>query len=142
MKYIIDCSVGFKWVVFEPLSDKARNLRDGYRQGLHELLAPDIFPTEIANALLVAERRGRIFPAQSAILLADVLSTPPALHAAFPGVLQRAHTIAASTTASIYDCLYVALAEKKQCELVTADDKLVKNLQALFPFITSLASLP
>jgi len=42
----------------------------------------------------------------------------------------------------VYDCLYVALAEREGCELITADDKLVKNLQPHFPFIVPLASLP
>ena len=42
----------------------------------------------------------------------------------------------------IRDCLYVALAESEHCEFVTADDKLVKNLQLYFPFILSLGSLP
>jgi predicted nucleic acid-binding protein len=42
----------------------------------------------------------------------------------------------------VYDCLYVALAEREGCELVTADDKLIENLQILFPFVVSLASLP
>jgi predicted nucleic acid-binding protein len=41
----------------------------------------------------------------------------------------------------VYDCLYVALAENEGCELVTADDKLVKNLK-MFPFIIQLSSLP
>jgi predicted nucleic acid-binding protein len=34
------------------------------------------------------------------------------------------------------------LAEREQCELVTADDRLVRALQAVFPFILPLASLP
>ena len=41
-----------------------------------------------------------------------------------------------------YDCLYVALAEQENCELVTADDKLINALHRQFPFILSLASLP
>jgi hypothetical protein len=44
MKYVLDSSVAFKWVVVEALTDKARSLRDEFRQGLHELIAPDIFP--------------------------------------------------------------------------------------------------
>jgi hypothetical protein len=55
MKKVIDCSTAFKWVVAEPDTDKAIRLRDDYRNGLVELLAPDLFPTEIANALLVAD---------------------------------------------------------------------------------------
>ena len=42
----------------------------------------------------------------------------------------------------IYDCLYVALAEQAKCDLVTADNKLIKNLQTHFPFIRELASFP
>jgi len=41
-----------------------------------------------------------------------------------------------------YDCLYVALAEREGCELVTADDKLLKNLRPTFPFILALSSMP
>jgi predicted nucleic acid-binding protein len=57
-------------------------------------------------------------------------------------LLSRAHAIAAGTVASVYDALYVALAEQQLCQLVTGDDRLVKNLQARFPFIVALASLP
>jgi predicted nucleic acid-binding protein len=42
----------------------------------------------------------------------------------------------------IYDCLYVALAEREGCEFITADDKLSRNLQCKFPFVLSLASMP
>ena len=28
----------------------------------------------------------------------------------------------------VYDCLYVSLAEREGCELVTADDRLIRNL--------------
>jgi predicted nucleic acid-binding protein len=38
--------------------------------------------------------------------------------------------------------LYVILAEREGCGLLTADDRLVRALQGAFPFITSLASLP
>jgi predicted nucleic acid-binding protein len=42
----------------------------------------------------------------------------------------------------IYDCLYVALAEREGCEFITADDKLIKKLQSKFPFVISRASMP
>ena len=43
MKYVLDSSVALKWVVPEADSLKAIRLRDEYKSGLHELLAPDIF---------------------------------------------------------------------------------------------------
>ncbi|MEX2120985.1 MAG: type II toxin-antitoxin system VapC family toxin [Pirellulales bacterium] len=142
MKYVVDASIGFKWEVVEQFSDKAGALRVGFHNAVHELLAPDIFPTEVANAILVAERRGRVPAGKSLSLLIDFLTTQPKIHAALPVLLPRAYVIATQTRASIYDCLYVALAELENCQLVTADDKLVRNLQALFPFVVPLSSLP
>jgi hypothetical protein len=43
MKYVLDSCVAVKWVLVEPLSDKALKLRDDFRQAIHELLAPDVF---------------------------------------------------------------------------------------------------
>jgi predicted nucleic acid-binding protein len=142
MKHVIDCSVAFKWVVAENDTDKAIRLRDDFRNAVLELLAPDLFPTEIANAILVAERNGRIAPGQGPQLLADVLNTLPILHPALPALLSRAYAIAAQTQTSAYDCLYVSLAEREGCDFITADDKLVRKLQPHFPFVVSLSSLP
>jgi predicted nucleic acid-binding protein len=141
MKYVIDASVGFKWVVSEIDSDKAVRLRDDFNNGIHELLAPDLFPTEIANALAITERSGRIKPGDAALFFTDILKSSPLLHAAIP-LLPRAIAICIQTKQSVYDCLYVALAERQGCEFITADDKLVKNLQPQFRFIVSLAALP
>src|SRR5438046_603298 len=116
MKYVIDTSVAFKWVVAEPDADKADRLRQDYRNGLLQLLAPDIFPAEVANALLMAGRRGRIAAGQFPVFLADVLTTCPALRPT-PPLLARAAVIASSIRISMYDCLYVVLAEREGCEL-------------------------
>jgi predicted nucleic acid-binding protein len=40
------------------------------------------------------------------------------------------------------ECLYVALAEREACELVTTDQRSINNLAPPFPFIVPLASLP
>jgi predicted nucleic acid-binding protein len=76
------------------------------------------------------------------MFLSDVLSTPPILFPSYPDLISRAFAIASQFRIGVYDCLYVALAERERCDLVTADDRLVKNLQPQFPFIVLLASLP
>jgi predicted nucleic acid-binding protein len=43
MRYVLDSSVAFKWVVPEIDSDKADRLRDDARAAVHDLLAPDIY---------------------------------------------------------------------------------------------------
>jgi predicted nucleic acid-binding protein len=41
-----------------------------------------------------------------------------------------------------YGGLYVVLAEQEGCEDITADGRLVKDMQWTYPFIVPLASLP
>jgi predicted nucleic acid-binding protein len=141
MRYVLDASVAFKWEVAESLTAQAQRLRDDLGNAVHDLLAPDIFFPELAHSLTRAERQGRIPVGTATVLLADAMTTPPAIHPSAP-LLSRACAIASQARIGVYDCLYVALAEREGCELVTADDKLFRNLQAQFPFIVPLASLP
>jgi predicted nucleic acid-binding protein len=60
MRYVLDSSVALKWVLPEADSANAIRLRDEYKSGVHELLAPDIFTPEVANGLASAERQSRI----------------------------------------------------------------------------------
>jgi len=101
----------------------------------------DVFPIEVAHALARSERRGIITPAQGPMFLADILASQPQLYPYLP-LLWRAYAISSQARIGVYDCLYVALAEREGCELLTADDRLVRTLQPTFPFITALASLP
>jgi predicted nucleic acid-binding protein len=145
MKYVIDASTAFQWEVSEPDSPKAIQLREDYRSGVHELISPDIFPAEVGNALLVAERKGRIVAGQFAVSLTAILASCPDLHTTRPLIPRACYIIAAVTTGfrvSFYDALYVALAERESCDLISGDGKLVRNLQTGYPFIKSLASLP
>lgn len=60
MKYVLDSSVALKWALPEPDSAKAVQLREDYRNGIHDLISPDFFPIETAHALTRAERQRRI----------------------------------------------------------------------------------
>ena len=141
MKYVLDSSVALKWVLAEADSAKAIRLRDEHSNGLHEFHAPDIFPSEVANGLVSAERQKRIQTGESAIFLNDILSAAPMLSPS-PPLLIRAMEIAVTTRQAVYDCLYLALAEAEGCELVTADDKFARSLRSSYPFIVSLIALP
>jgi predicted nucleic acid-binding protein len=141
MRYVLDSSVAFKCLVPEADTPKALKLRDDFKKALTELLAPEVFPVETTHALTRAERQGRISPTQGALLFIDLMNNLPQLHPSLP-LLPRAYEISSALRVGVYDCLYVALAEREQIELITADDKLVKNLQPHFPFIVALSSLP
>ena len=141
MRYVLDSSVAFKWLVPETDTPKALRLRDDFRNGLHDLIAPDVFPVETIHALTRAERQGRVTPAEGSVLFKDLVKNLPLLHPYLP-LLPRAYQISSSMRIGVYDCLYVSLAERESCEFVTADDKVIKNLQPTFAFIVSLASIP
>lgn len=141
MKYVLDSSVAFKWLVPEADTAKALRLLDDSDNGIHDLIAPDIFPVELVHALTRAERQSRVTPAEGASLVKDLYAHLPPLHPYLP-LLPRAYEISSNMRIGVYDCLYVALAERENCEFVTADDKLIKKLQGSFPFIIALASLP
>ena len=140
-KYVLDSSLAFKWVVPEPYTDKALLLRDDFKNGVIELLAPDFFTLEIAHALAKAERQKRINPTEGGTFWLDIMTTCPILHPATP-LVPRAYEIASQARIGIYDCLYVVLAEQERCEFATADDKLIKNLQVQFPFIRHVSAFP
>ena len=141
MRRVLDSCVAFKWHVAEKDTDKALRIRDDFLKGVVELLAPDFFSVEFAHSITRAERQGRISPAEGAAHLQDMLATLPDLHAHLP-LLPRAYEISSRTRQGVYDCLYVALAEREGCELLTSDDKLIQKLQPMFPFIVDLAKLP
>jgi len=140
MKYVLDSNVALKWVLAEPDSRIANQLRFDFQNSVSDLITPDVFQVEIAHALTRAERLGRIAVSQAGILWADVMSTPPRLEASGP-LLPKAIQISSAARMGVYDCLYVALADREGCQLMTADDKLIKNLQPRFPFIKHLSSL-
>ena len=50
--------------------------------------------------------------------------------------------IAFSTRMSVHVCLYLALAERENCELVTVNTKLLRKCRKPFPFVIALDSLP
>jgi predicted nucleic acid-binding protein len=141
MTYVLNASVAIRWVLPNPLQAKALGVRDDFQKQPLELIAPAHFPLEVANALTKAERQNLIPVGDARRLIADVLSTAPVLHAIDP-LLYRAVDISSQTRSAFYDCLYVSLAEREGCELLTADDKLIRNLHSQFPFIIHLSALP
>src|SRR5713101_7233822 len=141
MKYVLDSSVAFKWEVPETDSHKANLLRDDFRNAIHELLGPDLLPLELAHALTRAERQGRIAIGQADLFWTDAMTTPPVLLPSLPLAI-RAIAISSQMRIGVYDCLYIALAEREKCDFITSDDKLVNNVQKQFPFVRHLSTLP
>ena len=141
MKYVVDTSGAVKCVLPEPDSAKAIQLFDDYARAIHDLVGPDLFPTEVANVLVMAERTGKLQAGEALQGFRNIMRAAPSFHAAIP-LLPRAIEIAQQFRQSVYDCLYVALAEREGCELVTADDKLVVAVSPSRPVVMRQSDLP
>ena len=140
MKAVLDSCVAVKTVLPEVDTPKAVRLLNEYRVGLHELLAPDVFPIEVAHALSRAERRNVIRPPLGTKRLAAALRNAPVLHSYLP-LLGRAYALSSQARIGVYDCLYVALAEREGRALVTSDQRLLNALGGRFTFLVDLAAL-
>jgi predicted nucleic acid-binding protein len=104
----------------------ALKVRDDFFSHVHELIAPDVFPVEIAHALSRAERKGILIPPQGATSLTGILQALPDLHESLL-LLPRAFEISSKERIGVYDCLYLALAERENVPLITADLRLLKT---------------
>jgi predicted nucleic acid-binding protein len=138
MKYVLDASVAIKWILPETDSEKALLLQDDFVAGRHELIAPDTFVIEVAHSLTRSERRGLMKFKHAPEHVASILKSGPVLYSYLP-LVSRAVELSCEARIGVYDCLYAALAERENCELITADERLATSL-AGFP-ILRLASL-
>ena len=120
---VVDASVAVKWYVREAGSESALRL---LAPEAFELLAPDIFLSEVANALLRQEREGQLSAEALDAALADLRRTRPRLVPASE-VMDRAAILARALPHPIYDCLYLALADATDALLVTADGEFVSR---------------
>src|SRR5215203_1551749 len=120
---VLDASVAAKLYVREPDSDLAQSLLD--RE--FNFLVPDIFFSEVANAIRKQHREHGQLDAASVRLAIDDLLMIGAEPVTSPVLLPRSLEIALSLNHSIYDGLYLALAERVQTVLVTADMRLVRK---------------
>jgi predicted nucleic acid-binding protein len=116
---VVDASVVAKWVLREDGSDRANALRD--EAGL---IAPSLLASEVGNALWKAVRRGDIARDDAVAALRSVLGPFDEL---VPGeaLHTRALELAIDLRHPIYDCFYLALAEREAAALVTADTRLL-----------------
>ena len=131
----MDASVACKWILpsaDEPYSKHALELFDRYALKEIQILVPDLFWAEIGNVLWKAVRTHRITIEDARIGLQKVTGCNFPTVPSF-SLLTRAFEIASTFGRSFYDCLYVALAESSDAELITADEKLVNALALQYP---------
>jgi len=121
--WVVDASVAAKWLFEEELTSNARALIGLDRP----LIAPDLVFAEVGNVAWKRVVRDEISAEHAR---ATVLALPQLLSLTVPtiGLLSHALEIAITFEHPIYDCMYLALAEQREADLVTADTRMLERL--------------
>lgn len=117
---VVDASVAVRWIADEPDAEAAVALL--VRDDLH---APDILAVEVGSALARKSRAKEVAADQAASGLHLVFNRLT-LHRPSEDVVLRAHDLSVAHAHPIYDCMYIAVAERLGAELATFDAALRK----------------
>jgi len=138
-RLVVDCSVIVKWELpDENHVAEAMELLYDWQAAAVLVHATDQLPSEIGSTFLRALRRGRQAEAQARVSMGNLLVLPYDLQLARP-LVPRAFDIADRYNQRIYDCFYVALAEREGVDFWTGDERLCNALGGQFPFIRFIA---
>ncbi len=121
--FVLDASVALAWCFEDETSAEATGILERLREGV--AIVPILWFLEVGNALISAERRGRLTPTESAHFLEllrqlpiQVEDTPPLRIWGEIFGLARAHRL------SCYDACYLDLAMRLGLPLATLDAEL------------------
>jgi predicted nucleic acid-binding protein len=124
--FVVDASVGVSWAVPSHSSPGAEALLEEVAAG-KPFAVPGLWMFEVANALLVLTRRRKILPQQCARARAALNRLHPAIDDEGPRLaLQRIWELADKFSLSIYDAVYLELAQRKALPLASRDAALRK----------------
>jgi len=123
-RIVLDASVAVAWCFEDESTRFTEGVLDLLAAGT-EVVTPAIWPFEVANALLVAERRKRITLAQVTALLQRIAGLRISVDPIHPGTaFNQILSFARQSGLSEYDAAYVELALREALPLATLDHKL------------------
>ncbi|MHA1385376.1 MAG: type II toxin-antitoxin system VapC family toxin [Candidatus Helarchaeota archaeon] len=126
MAAVIDASVVVKWFIIEEFREQAINLRDDFIKKKIKLLAPSILFFEVLNAIRYSKKD--ISKKTLNNIGKSLLYYGIQLFMFDEDLITETIKLALEKDVTIYDAVYVALAEIKKVRLYTADDRLIKKL--------------
>ncbi len=120
--FVLDCSLTVEWFFEDGMNRYAQAVEDSLAAAV---VVPGLWPLEVANALLVGERRSRATEANVTTFLRLLAALPTALDDDTASrVWQQSLHLARSHRLSVYDAAYLELALRQGLPLATLDDRL------------------
>jgi len=98
--------------------------------GSDVVLAPDLMLAESANVLLRKQRRGELSSEEARAIIEAIVSLPVRIEPHAP-LLVSAYALADTHNLTVYDALYLALAERHGARLMTCDNRLDRVVKTI-----------
>jgi predicted nucleic acid-binding protein len=143
---VVDASVALKWVLFEEFNDQARGLYEAALHAHRPLLVPPHFFSEVTSALYQRTRtreparhltEDEAHEAFTRFSRFHVQTTEP------ENLYERAFLFARDNRLpSLYDSLYVVLAQMMEVTLWTADQRLFTTASPVAPWVHWIGDYP
>jgi predicted nucleic acid-binding protein len=136
----VDASLAVKVVVAEPSSDKADALFQEWADENRRLIAPAFFDVEADSIIRQKTMLRKELSVEEDEAAFERLQALPIQQISLPGQRRRAWEIAKEFGfPTVYDATYMALAQLRECEFWTADEKLFKRVKGVLTFVRCLS---
>jgi len=127
--FVLDCSMTMAWAFHDETTPGILDVLDLAAQ--EDCAAPSVWPLEVCNAVLTAQRRGR-FSSEDVPMFLDLVA---GLRVSVDGlglrrVIDQVLPLAARHALSSYDAAYLELALRKNAPLATLDAGLARAARA------------
>ena len=130
MAFVLDCSVTLSWLLIDERGAATDALIDELERTT--AVAPAIWPYEVANALLVAQRRARIDDDDLIRVRRALAALPIEVEAvASDHILAAVADLGRRLDITSYDAAYIELAVRRRLPLATLDARLRKACAVL-----------
>jgi predicted nucleic acid-binding protein len=132
MSMVLDASMALAWIFERPTPVEMERAERALGEAGHaEIIVPLLWHTEVANALLVGERRKVLAEAQVIDYLARLDNLPILEDNARPAARRdQVMALARQYGLSAYDATYLELALRKGAVLATFDAKLAEAMHS------------
>jgi predicted nucleic acid-binding protein len=121
--FVIDASIAMAWCFEDEASEATDRVLDRLRE--ESATVPAIWPLEVADVLVVAERRGRLTEAQASRFL-ELLAELPIDIDDSPADMATLVATGRRHSLSSYDASYLRLAERLGASLASLDRQLAR----------------
>ncbi|MBE9075759.1 type II toxin-antitoxin system VapC family toxin [Romeria aff. gracilis LEGE 07310] len=135
--FVLDASVALSWVLLDETNIYADAVLDELNPADEsaaevEAIVPELWSLEVANGLLVAERRGRLSQSQAEQAILFLQALPIGVDdSTSEQALDQTLSLARHQDLAVYDAAYLELALRQKCSLATADTRLAKVARTL-----------